>query len=114
MVPSNAGGRGTDPDLPDDVVADLLDVERRRRALEVLSRQETAMVIDDLAAAVRARETETSPDAIESEERQRVRDELFQRHLPKLTATDVVRYDSMLGTVQLADTESVVDALENG
>lgn len=112
MVPANTGGTSRERRLPDDVVADLLGADRRRHALEALSQQEAAMTVDDLAADVCARERETTPEAIEREERREVRDEFFQRHLPKLTATDVVRYDSMLGTVELADEESFADALE--
>lgn len=111
MVPSDTGGASRERRLPDDVVADLLGADRRRNALQVLSREETAMSVDDLAAVVCARERETTPEAIEREERQEVRDEFFQRHLPKLTATNVVQYDSVLGTVELADEESLGDAL---
>ncbi len=112
MAPTDSEATSGDPNLPDDVVDDILGADRRRYALEALSRRDAAMVVDDLAAVVRARETGSTPDDVESEERQRVRDDFFQRHLPKLTATDVVRYDSMLGTVELRDRESFGDALD--
>ena len=70
------------------------------------------MIVDDLAAVVRAREIGAAPDAIGKEERERVRDDFFQRHLPKLTATDVVRYNSMLGTVELTSPDSVDQILD--
>lgn len=113
MVASNTGGTSRDRRLPDDVVADLLGEDRRRYALETLCREERGMSVDDLAAEVCARERDTTPDDVEREERQEVRDELFQRHLPKLTATDVVTYDSMLGTLEITDRESFCDALED-
>lgn len=106
-------GADTDSELPTDVVEDLLSDPRRRYALETLSRRETPMVVDDLAAAVRARETGVAPDAVGKDERRRVREDFFQRHLPKLTATDVVRYDSLLGTVELTALESFREELED-
>jgi hypothetical protein len=112
MVATDTSRPSRDQRLPDDVVADILGSDRRRYALETLAERDDAMTVDDLAAVVRARERDTSPDAISREERQRVRAEFFQRHLPKLIATDTVRYDSMLGTVELADRESFGDALE--
>ena len=112
MVTSDTGGRSGERELPAEVLADLLAAERRRYALEALSGREAAMVVDDLAAVVRARETDTAVDDVGEDERRRVRDDIFEHHLPKLTATDVVRYDSMLGTVELRDPESVDDALE--
>ena len=112
MVASNTGGASRDQRLPEEVVDDLLGSDRRRYALQALSRREAAMTVDDLAAVVCACERETAPEAIDSDERQQVRDEFFQRHLPKLTATNVVRYDSMLGTVELADRKSLDDALD--
>lgn len=112
MVSSDTAEASGRMELPDDVVADILEAERRRYALEVLSQQEAEMVVDDLAAVVRARETGSSPDAIEQAERQQVRDDFFQHHLPKLTATDVVRYDSVLGTVELVNPEPFDDAIE--
>ena len=114
MAPSDSEARPDDVALPDDVVEDILGTDRRRYALEALSRRDTAMVVDDLAAVVRARETGSSPDAVDETERERVRNDFFQRHLPKLTATDVVRYNSMLGTVELIDSNSFDDALEDG
>jgi len=41
--------------------------------------------------------------ATHSFERRSVRDAFFERHLPKLTATGVVEYDSLIATVTLAD-----------
>lgn len=112
MGTSDTDGQPADLELPDDVVADLLSDDRRRYALETLSRRDSPMVIDDLAAVVRARETDTNQEDVEQAERQQVRDDFFQRHLPKLTATEVVRYNSMLGTVELVNPDPVSDALE--
>ncbi|MFB6151307.1 MAG: hypothetical protein ABEJ40_05820 [Haloarculaceae archaeon] len=103
---------GGQEELPDDVVADLLAVDRCRLMLDCLSEREEPMAIDDLASAVAARELGTRPDRVDEETVERVRDDLFQRHLPKLTPTGIVAYDSLLGTVALdtAD-ERVLSAL---
>ena len=97
--------------LPDEVVADILEADRRRIALEILAEREEPIVIDDLAAAVRARELGTEPDAVSRSDRRTVRDEFFETHLPKLTATEVVTYDSMVGTLSLSPDEHVTSTL---
>ncbi|NLV10962.1 hypothetical protein ACAH01_07400 [Halomicrobium sp. HM KBTZ05] len=90
-------------ELPEQVVADLFASERRRFAVEILAERDGPMALDDLAAAVRARERGIEPAAVPDRERRSVRDAFFERHLPKLTATGVVEYDSMVATVALAD-----------
>lgn len=102
---------GTNPRLPDEVVEDILEADRRRIALEILDEREDPVVIDDLAAAVRARELDTDPESVPTEERREIRDEFFADHLPKLTATEVVSYNSLLGTLTLADDQRVTEAL---
>lgn len=97
--------------LPDPVVEDLLEADRRRIALAVLADRSEPIAIDDLAGAVLARERDTTPAAVPAAERRAVRDEFFAEHLPKLTATDVVRYDSTVGTVELSTGTDIVDRL---
>ena len=95
------GTRTTGDGLPGDVIDDLLGDERRQLLLVCLISRGGRMVIEDLAAHVRAREAGTDPEAVEAGRRRAVREEIFQHHLPKLTATGVVEYDSMLGTLEL-------------
>ena len=76
-----------------------------------LSTAEAIAVIDDLAATVLAHERGTEPDAVPRSECKAVRDEFFATHLPKLTATEVVEYDSMVGTLRLPDEEQITDHL---
>jgi|AntRauTorcE11898_2_1112593.scaffolds.fasta_scaffold68856_1 hypothetical protein len=102
MVPGS-GSHGTSTDLPDHVVTDLLGDARRRIALSYLAERDGPVALDDLAAVVRAREQNTTPKTVPECERRAVREEFFETHLPKLTATDVVEYDSMIATVALAD-----------
>jgi hypothetical protein len=97
------GTRATSEGLPRDVIDDLLGDERRQVLLVCLLAQGGRMVVEDLAARVQAREAGTDPEAVEAGRRRAVREEIFQHHLPKLTATGVVEYDSMLGTMELEE-----------
>jgi len=87
--------------LPSEVVADLLADDRRRRALERLDDDGT-LTIETLARRLAAAETE--PEPAEPPERlvEEIEAELWDDHVPKLTATGVVEYDSMRAAVSLA------------
>ncbi|WP_226012646.1 DUF7344 domain-containing protein [Halomicrobium salinisoli] len=97
--------------LPEAVVDDLLDDGRRRRLLDVLFEADGPMAIDDVATELWARETDTDPEDVSDNERRRVRNDVFQHHLPKLTATEVVAYDSVVGTLELDDAGPVFERL---
>jgi len=90
--------------LPDAVVEDLLSVDSRRRALSILAASDEPMIVEDLAAAVIADREGCAASTVPASERAAMVDELFTEHLPKLTATDVLSYNSMLGTVELERT----------
>lgn len=90
--------------LPERVVADLLASDRRRRLLACLADRGGCLPVTDLAAAVAARETGTDVETVDPERHRAVREEIYERHLPKLTATGVVEFDSMRGTVTLSGT----------
>lgn len=104
MAANSRSGQGTE--LPGDVVADILASEQRRAMLSCLTDAEGPVVVDDLAAAC-VREDSAGADAETGE----VRADIYDRHLPKLTATGVVEYDSMCETVELVD-EGIVPHLE--
>lgn len=89
--------------LPEHVVADLLSARRRRHLLACLEDAGGPVPVTDLAAAVAAREDDTDPGAVGPERHRNVRAEIYERHLPKLTATGVVEFDSMRGTVSLKE-----------
>ncbi len=91
--------------LPAGVVDDLLGDPRRRTVLSVLADRAEPTTVCDLAAAVAARERE-DPDP-PAGATAAVREDLFQEHLPKLTAPGVVVYDSMTGAVELTDRRRV-------
>jgi predicted metal-dependent hydrolase len=58
--------------------------------------------VSDLARLVVAAERGKGPGDVSVDVAERVRADLFQRHLPKLIATGVVSYNSLVGTVELA------------
>ena len=96
-------GRGRVEQLPAHVVEDLLASERRRRMLRILAERSAPVVLDDLMRVVLAEERETIPSEISTEACAAARTEAYEVHLPKLTAVDVVRYDSLVGTLELKD-----------
>lgn len=91
--------------LPSDVVEDILSAPRRRTMLECLSAAEGGLTMDDLVVCVRDREGDATA------KRRRIRENLYDEHLPKLTATGVVTYDSMRERVELA-TPAIVDHID--
>ena len=101
MATRSATEPTTGNDLPDAVVADILAASVCRRALELLAEREEPMIVGDIAAELVAAEKDVRPEAVAPEERRAVRDEFYEQHLPKLTATGVVCYDSMVDTVEL-------------
>jgi hypothetical protein len=108
MAVDSRNGRVGGSDLPGEVVADILSADRRRVMLRVLAEAEESVIVEDLAAAVAAREGETDLGSVDPETRRAVRDGIYDRHLPKLLATGVVEFDSMRCAVRLVD-ESVLD-----
>jgi hypothetical protein len=100
-----------EPGIPADVRRDILAADRRQMLLEVLAESSEPVPVWDLAASVRARERAVDVDAVDETETRAVRAELFESHLPKLAATGVIEYDSMLGAVRLTDS-GIVTTLE--
>ncbi|ELZ24273.1 hypothetical protein C475_13527 [Halosimplex carlsbadense 2-9-1] len=93
---------GSDARLPASVVADLRASDRRRRVLARLDDCDGPIPVSDLARLVVAADRGKSPGDVPVDVVERVREDLFQRHLPKLIATGVVSYNSLVGTVELA------------
>jgi hypothetical protein len=99
--------------IPDEVVADLLAEDRCRHVLAALYAADGPVTVCDLARAVLAREHGVDPDAVDEAEAAAVRENLFQEHLPRLTPTGLVEYDSLLGSVSVGtDDERVRAAVE--
>ncbi|MFP8956811.1 hypothetical protein ACLI4Y_08785 [Natrialbaceae archaeon A-CW3] len=78
----------------------VLQTSRRRDVLRYLHQAGNAVDIRDLTDWVAAREHETTPDQLNSSQRQRVYISLYQTHLPKLDEYRIVRYDKDRGTVE--------------
>ena len=93
---------GSEIGLPPPVVADLLAVERRRILVRILAERAEAVPVVDLAGQILARQEGVPAADVAREKRRRLCERLFQTDLPKLTATEVVTYDSAMGTVELA------------
>jgi hypothetical protein len=99
--------------VPDEVVADLLADDRCRHVFATLLAADDPVPVCDLARAVLARERGVDPSELDDDAVATLRDDLFQRHLPRLTPTGLVEYDSLLGTVALAaDDERLRAAVE--
>lgn len=111
MTIEGEAGASDEPALPEAVIADLRADDRRRHVLTRLAESERALPVSDLARYVAATERDEAVDDVSADEADAVRRDVFQEHLPKLTATGVVRYDSLVGTVELAtDDERLFDA----
>lgn len=99
MAADSQQNRGRE--LPGTVVKDILASDRRQAALSCLGDHGGEMNITDLAACVCAREFGTSAARVSDTDRQRVYDELYDEHLPMLTATGVATFDSLRDSVVL-------------
>jgi len=87
--------------LPTPVVEDLLADDTRREALSILAAEAEPVVVESLAAELVARRDDCTRADVSRDDRDEMCAELFTEHIPKLTATDVLTYDSMVGTVEL-------------
>jgi hypothetical protein len=89
------------PGLPGEVVKDILSADRRRTLLACLTDHGGEMPVSDLAACVGARERDLTEGHVDGADRDRLYDDLYDEHLPKLTATGVLEFDSMRDRVRL-------------
>jgi hypothetical protein len=95
------------------VVADLLADDRCRGILGPLDAADGALAVDDFARVVIVRERGVDPTAVDDRAVSSLREEIYQRHLPCLPPTGLVRYDRVPGTGALgADDERVRVAVE--
>ncbi|MDG5776114.1 hypothetical protein VB773_01920 [Haloarculaceae archaeon H-GB2-1] len=83
-------------------ILDLLSSYRRRLVLSALE-DRTPTPLDELAATVTARETDTPRSRVTDEERTRVEVSLLHAHLPRLQAAGLLSYDPSELTVTAAD-----------
>ncbi|WP_247008903.1 DUF7344 domain-containing protein [Halorientalis litorea] len=95
--------------LPAAVVEELLASRARRRILAHLRTADRPVAVGDLAELVAT--GDLTGDASAAKRRQ-ARREIYQTHLPILTATGTVAFNSMLGTVEFTGCPAVVARLE--
>ncbi|MFC7141450.1 hypothetical protein ACFQMA_16625 [Halosimplex aquaticum] len=87
-----------DRELTDDECYDLLADERRRLALAELAERSAPIALDDLAAAVAAREVDgATPSATDT---QRAAVSLHHAHLPRMADLGVIDYDAQTNRIE--------------
>jgi len=102
---------GDDGDgVPPAVIEDILDAPARRRLLDCLLDSDEPVAVDDLAEDLALSRDASSP--VGQGERRDHRTEIYQTHLPKLTATEVVAFDSMRGLIRFTGPEELERTLD--
>lgn len=89
--------------VPAAVTDDILSSRRRCHLVTALAAAGGDAIVEDLAAAVFAAEEGAGPTETDSQAHETVARELYENHLPKLTATGLAEYDSMLGRIRLTE-----------
>lgn len=80
---------------------EVLADSRRRRALYYLREHRTETVtVDELARAVKALETKSSPATLVEDDYEAVRQELAYDHLPRLAEFGIISYDAHFGDLR--------------
>jgi hypothetical protein len=85
-----------------DDMFDILSNHRRRRVIQYTETNDDA-VVGDLAEHIAAIENKKPISSLSSQERKRVYIALYQSHLPKMAAANVIDYDKNRGTVVLLE-----------
>ena len=98
QLPSNYN-----PDQTQDVIYETLKNARRREVLRYLLFEENPAQFTDVVRYVASRENDTSPRAVSTDQRNRVRTALYQHHLDKLQTNGFIDYDKRAGVIQLKD-----------
>jgi hypothetical protein len=96
--------------LSKDTIFHLLQVQRRRYALQYLQGTTEPVVMRDLAEQVAVWEYGTPIENLQSKERQRTYISLYQSHLPKLDKERVIEHDQTQGLVTRTDTATQLDS----
>ncbi|MFC7157922.1 hypothetical protein ACFQPA_21545 [Halomarina halobia] len=96
-----------EPSLREGEVYEILQNDRRRRAIEQLRRRGPSVEVATLAEAIAAAETDESPAP--RNVRQSVYNSLHQSHLPRLARCGVVEYDRERKVVTLTERATTVE-----
>ncbi|MFC6728048.1 hypothetical protein ACFQDG_05270 [Natronoarchaeum mannanilyticum] len=84
------GERSRSPELTPDRVFEILESQRRRHVLSYLRRRDREVHVDELAAAVAARENDVDPADVDEDRLRQVQLSLHHVHLPKLESTGLI------------------------
>lgn len=82
-----------DADVPAEAVSDVFAHARCRAVLKYLRTRDSAVELDELAAAVAADEFGTSPGEVPEDRYERILVDLHHTHLPKLVDASIVSVD---------------------
>jgi len=93
---------GTPRSLGKDDIYHLLQNSRRRAVVRYFATFDEPASLGELAEQIAAWECDTSVDAVTKDQRQRVYIALYQSHLDKLDAHDVIEYDGTQGAIHTA------------
>ncbi len=101
--------------LSDDVIFDIMSNRRRRFVLRYLQNEGEPAQLTDIATALAAVESDTTPGEVDRQARKRAYVSLYQTHVPRLAEEQVVEYDADAGTVSLRDpAEELLDQVGRG
>lgn len=90
-----------------ETIASLLSDRRRRSVVAALSERTAPVPLQELAATVAARDTETEADDAPAESKEIVGMDLHHVHLPKLAEHDIVDYDREANLVTSVRTDEL-------
>lgn len=100
--------------LDEEELFDVLANDRRRHAIILLSEAGGPTHLDDLAVEIAATEYDKHPDLLSAKERKRVRNTLYQNHLPKLERYTLVSVDGRNVVTPIRDIEDIARYAELG
>lgn len=93
----------TETDLSSDEIFSLLGNGRRRFILRYLKKEDQPVALSQVVEEVAAWESDKPVEELSENERKRVYVSLYQTHIPKLAAADLINYEDDERTVELAD-----------
>jgi hypothetical protein len=97
-------------EVPEQAKTDLLASDRRCRLLRTLATAGGEASVRDLAAQIASQETGRPVERIDPDTVESLRYEIYDQHIPKLAATGVIEYDSLLDKLRMLDATLHEDA----
>jgi len=104
----------TDGPLPESVVDEVLESPRRCALLSAVLTADDPIPVVDIAKQIAADEQGVDPKEIDADDYRPVKETIYDDHLPKLTALQVVEFDSLLASVSPGENApQIADELES-